>query len=1767
MMRSLFLAGVLLAFLNAQAEGQPLAQRIVHVEGDGPTARATALAFSPDGRTLYAAGYDKVVRVWERKGDQKTFTLAPHAYRVPIGPGLGGVLNALAVSPDGKWLAATGLGVGRDDAGFGEQGPVYPADATPSASRLDRGTVYLFDLRPGSRDVHYLRAATGVGYALAFLPVGKDGRSYLVSAALDPETRDGQLCLWDVNKAVSGEDGNLAEQTLPRLASTLPPQLAVHRYGERPTQVRTAIAWSDGQFRVWDVATQNVAKLADGSPLANSTAAFLGSGKWLTGGYDSQAGYLHTWDEERTTGLPTSAQVRRLRDEAYGFQVPRSLAILPEKRVAMVTQSRRANSNEIRYELQILDFDDLKSQGTVDLWPKAAAASAPIFAASPNGSHVAVAGGGQRGVRVYRVDDIRPGKDATPQVLSSAGVLIRSVAFVRQGKRTGLLLSERPAGKLGRTIDMARTDLLLDPAQGGLSRDPAGQKWELAHPLGWTLEQDANTLQWSGPKRTNGKVALRLDKDEKVTAAALLPPLSEGLPPLLAVATWNAGTGEPLLIVHEANSGARLRLFKGHGEPIQSLAASDDGRLLASAADDHTVSLWSLTDIQDILGKHGTLDGLRLRFNERTQTLILDDVKDAAARAGLLKGDRIQGLGLPGGDRPLADLTPLKFYETLWHFTLPRTSVDLHVIRQDGPVKKVPLETTQGMDDRKPLLTLFLASKPGAKVPEWIGWTPTGLFESGGQQVEKYVGWYFNPSELGKPVQFASLREYREIHEERQLVVLLLEHATLGAVEKRRAIPRPNASLQLNGPRVERLAANEWLVRDSQVEVQLVVRGPSLKDGQLATATLEINGREETFDLLNDASGQTLSRTLTLPRGANSLSAVVRSRNPNHEPATAKLTVLRALPRPTIEVKDPTDDSQILGDGVVIVRDPEVALRASASPNAVLNRLEVNGRAVDAKLPGVRIDEKLRLREGENVLLIAAVPAERDRRVEPYEIAERTLTVLYQKRDSAPVPLFTAVEVDPGTTRARRLRVESGRPILVDSRSLRILGTVPAPMKLSRVALKPSEGVQLVEPMKTPGAAVFDLDQRVVLADQPGRLQEFVLEAQTATSETGKATLKVEFRPALPDLELAPLPPTLTEGENRPGGAELEVRGFLTPPNDAYPFDVLLQVFHRRSPGEPETADPPIVKALARTTGEDGAPVSLGTVPIRPGVNRIEASVRNRWRTPERTVVESVTYRRPPFLLNVQATPPTNRPFTTLTAEVDAPADLPVKPEHIRVNDSPPLAERLKLIETKRPGGASSRWQIQIQDVALSRKGANAIRLQVENADGSASKETRVDLAFDPAAPILFTVAGSGQVREPRYELKLTIRSFKKALRRVDVLADGMFLARLDPRTQQTDAQGFFQLERTFSGELTRGTTTFRIEAENESGFASETASVTYLPPPVRLVIEPPTEEAKTDALRFTGRVVWSDTREPRQVEAELKRKIRIAVNGFRQQTVLGDIRFSKGTLEFTAEAVLNQPVNHVQIRTPGLPLESGDRHAFALASAKPRPLGALRVLVVDAFAGRQREEPLERLTRTALRVAPSGGGRLNNGVFANVVSYPFAPQRLVPVAIPYLRRESVQLLLDQMNRDAGANDLLLVYWNGLEGVYEGKHYLLTSVSRNRPAVEWPEKALPMRDLLGADGLGARIVLLDTVPTGSADELTDYGDDRAALLRWIWPTGKTPPLGLLAALQAAGNGKSRVTLRDVTSARPDLGEQPSAEVQGNLDRIPHLAEIPLIGAR
>ncbi|HVS40232.1 MAG TPA: hypothetical protein VMS17_32035, partial [Gemmataceae bacterium] len=161
---------VIIACLSAAALAHAEPDKVfLRVEPRGPMGVLNAVAFSPDGDRLYAAGYDKVVRVWKNNGG--TFEPAT-VYRVPVGPGLDGTINALAVSPDGAWLAVGGLGLMRGRADFRTFGMVFPVLGAVTPKMLeDEGTIFVFDLKSNDANpkVKTLRGHSGAVLSLAFL--------------------------------------------------------------------------------------------------------------------------------------------------------------------------------------------------------------------------------------------------------------------------------------------------------------------------------------------------------------------------------------------------------------------------------------------------------------------------------------------------------------------------------------------------------------------------------------------------------------------------------------------------------------------------------------------------------------------------------------------------------------------------------------------------------------------------------------------------------------------------------------------------------------------------------------------------------------------------------------------------------------------------------------------------------------------------------------------------------------------------------------------------------------------------------------------------------------------------------------------------------------------------------------------------------------------------------------------------------------------------------------------------------------------------------------------------------------------------------------------------------------------------------------------------------------------------------------------------------------------------------------------------------------
>src|SRR5262245_3451851 len=90
----------LMAQASAVGAQQP---PVLMLDTGGNVGLVNRVSSPPDGKHLISAGHDKVIRVWDWQAGRTVRTL-----RGQVGAGDEGRIFAMALSPDGRWLAAAG---------------------------------------------------------------------------------------------------------------------------------------------------------------------------------------------------------------------------------------------------------------------------------------------------------------------------------------------------------------------------------------------------------------------------------------------------------------------------------------------------------------------------------------------------------------------------------------------------------------------------------------------------------------------------------------------------------------------------------------------------------------------------------------------------------------------------------------------------------------------------------------------------------------------------------------------------------------------------------------------------------------------------------------------------------------------------------------------------------------------------------------------------------------------------------------------------------------------------------------------------------------------------------------------------------------------------------------------------------------------------------------------------------------------------------------------------------------------------------------------------------------------------------------------------------------------------------------------------------------------------------------------------------------------------------------------------------------------------
>jgi WD40 repeat protein len=1705
------------------------AKPVLQLEAGGPTAAVTAMVFSGDGKTLYVGGLDKVVRVWEVEAENKGAWALKRSFRVPIGPGVSGAINALALSPDGRWLAVGGRSVMRGESEFKQPGLVVPTKALSETMWLDSGTIHVFDLKnPAAGKV--LRGHKGEVRALAFGPE-RDGKPpLLVSAAMerDGETPYASVRLWD---AAKGGDA-LAVQKLPsKPLEKDRPALAVWHTGDGNTQVRAAVVWpsfelsdkvklddikdEQGHVYLWDAAAKGDAALQRWKTgPGNSTVALLGftndEPRVVTGsiskfGDNTMTGGLRVWRFSRDAD--TKGTVEReapfVLDRVRYW--PWALAPVSTKgdggfdRVAAVLQPASDSPDLVLTLTNLADPPSslaLKNTDRIHV---------PVIASAPRGKWLAVAGFKDRAVEIYAVDNLRAGPAAR---LVNKGIHYRKAVFVRRDKETGLWLSEDADAK---TLQ-GGTFFSFD--KRALAADAKG--WETDAPdragLKPVFTKDDKTQRFTA--RIGDYPKVTLEEGQEPTWYALRPPTKERKQGLFAVAHTNRSSAETYVTLFDLATGKPLRQFTGHLQDVRWLEFSDTHPLLVSAADDQTVSVWSFADLGAGVAM---IQGLVVGERDSKVVVLSAEPGSEAAKAGLKKDDVIEGFVEDGKVRAVK--SAVDFY---WTVNLKKPGDEIAV--KAAGREAVRVKTGQGVEERKPLLSLFVTRDRR----EWIGWTPGGPFDRSGDAAEALIGWHTNTGKPEEPVTFAAAKEYKgEFYKRDILKHLIAEGSLPEALKKLDEPPPPPPQLtpDVEGARREVEPSDLFHVRERAVKltarlnapyplapddvVQWQATGPG--DAKLPPKPMKrVGDREWEADL----SG--------LPWKRGEYRVEIQYRSDKHDKkASAPLTLRYQPPAPQLAGVVEKQAVTPGGETVVTVAEPKVAVAVTVTPAdgepAEVRFTRRGAKDMPKPRPVTKADsftQEFALDEGVNHLEIVAFNKNALDDSDPNERSVLRVEVRYQKPQKQPAPRIGALRLTP-PHRESFTDGDGNEVLVVDRPKVEVESAIQAenPLTLAEWSAG-GETVKLPLDPQSPNK----LAVRRTVELKPGKTTMLQVRAATKTSDPADATLWVVYRPLLPRVTIG-LPregATVFASKTTLGG------GFVLPPtSEKYEFEV-------RVVGQGKEKKP--VKAQVDEKGE----LWTTEVPLAPGKNTVEATVRSEWRPPV-TVSVDIEYRRPPLIERVGEIKIGDKPFVDIAARVWSPANVP--PLTVLIDN---VEKPAKITEGDKVNEDGLKlWIIEVKGVPVKvgEKWLKSLVLNVRNADGLSRAPATIDLKPPdkppPAVPpkVTLKIPDQDTTQQAKYHVKFVVTS-ESPLKSVEVWRGDRSVHKSDLKDVPKVGKQY-EWQEEVDVDLGWEANRLHVTAVNDGGTGrSAEAVVTVLRPPVRVVVEridvlgekgdvvktlEPVEQTK-ERVRFdvpqrafvflTGRVEWPDGRSG-QLDDQLL-KVVVNVNDSQQFPVALEARQPRTNRRtFRVPFVLTQKEkNRIDIKLPNLKEVVDSPREFTLDCAKPETRQRLHVLIVgvDVKDG----EALKR------RLLSEMGKDLPSGLQGEFTASPvFEKARLAAVLCGNVRKEAILGQLSAIERQIRTvqeqtklmNDVVLIYYQGGEGVDErGNRYLKTTLNEKFPDQPLELAALAYSDIPRIPGV--QVMLLNVTPgkSGAVASKTDVvpGDEHVGMICYKW---------------------------------------------------------------
>ncbi len=1747
---------------------------ILRVEAGGPVSFVTSLAFSPDGKVLYAAGRDKVVHAWvatETYDGVEEFVYRPElTWRVPVGPRFEGAINAIAVSDDGRWIAAAGQGRQSDPqvAGLRDSALLWPGTAMTTDMRLDEGTIYVFDTQ--TRKAISLRGHRGAVFALKFAPQQAGKPPVLVSAAEEYIKGDfaGAVRVWNLEQP---------EKSISALGGLPSPQgrrpgLSVWHSGPNPDDVRVAIAWGDnnrekqtGTFRVWDAA-QKTWSVRDTNPHALTVAAVPERNVLLT----AVAGDIGAWPLPPNNLLGSYQSLGKIDTRS----IPLEVALLKTRpqgnvdRVAFVIGAPNA-AGEWEVGLRIVDIPGERLlPGGVKLW------SGPLrivsVATAASGDMLAVTGNGQNEVLVYRTSDLLAGKAVPVQRLSGSSREQQFVAFAERGDHTGLILNAKARPHEDQQ-NLHTSDQVFDITARALSPDTNGWKIVSADRDGWQAVQvngengPALEIRKDGTRQRTIDLQAdnELDGVRTIDSWAVCGSTQHCPVPVVAVATVTAGI--PRLSLYNMQSGEELRQFTGHVEPIIDMAFSGDGRLLATASRDRTVSVWWLADIDDtLLGKHGLVRGLKLRDEEGK---ILVD----RGNADLSAGSQITGVW-----RRVADGSDVKVpFKSVWDFyryvsdLQPGDAVRLNVAGRNEPVA---VTVDQAIDERKPLFSLFF---PGGDEPTWIGWHPVGKYDAQGRDAESSLGWHFNTGDPKTPARFASTGEYRR----QNFAPGLLQHLIENGAPPEAEPPTPSMSLDIVAPQeglVYRDAPNRHLVArtgdlSAQLEIMCAVDDAVFAPdvfpvGNVKSLKWRLGGENEAFhdfNLTNDLTWEADLSTVPWQTGVREF--LVRLETDELPPRTyeIKQTLRFQRPAPTIKLDVPkshdrTPVKRFAFNAEITDRadDVNVTVKVTTWKDGRLQTETIGPDKFNDNGAQLLINHIDDLEPGDNRFEIIAANVNAMPGYEDIETARSTFTVEFIESGTPVISLNWVNEAD-----GRRGSEFRTGAVTVGQPGLQLSGKIKADIGLASAELVVlrDDKTESTKKLDVNGSEI-DFGETVSL--KPGA-QTVRLQATTKGGRTDRFDLAVDYVPP-PPFVLVTQPKRQRLSLTAPSEPRVEIMASLLSPEGVSLKDQQLDktaalfVNGTRVDGN-----------LKIVPSEDNPRRGelTATINVERGENRVEVVLKNQWGAESRTRLCDVQFKIPPQIGEVTLKQ-TKFPMAEAACEVKSPAELG-RPVISLIRNGQSLPD--DLFQVTQADDGSGIWQVTAGEIPLV-EGENTLVVSAKNRDGEIERSSNeIVVEAPPPLPTVRIISPTTDqaIQTPRVAVTFSVQS-ESPLKWVDVITrcaakgkESRIHVAPEVLPAEKDAFGEYQFVHNMEVELEPGEMNeILLEASNEGGISAaiEPVRLNVMQEPVRVVIDridvPETGGQPLRAIFQAGRNVFDRAAAEGQVQvfghvewssessapSPHQRFVCVSVNGFLRLANLDLSQIESGRANFQVPVVLNrEQENRIRIELP----QSVDETvpAYFADCEKPETRQHLHLVVLggtkDAAGGgdAQDEQRLLDETRKAFQIRNDA-----NSAFAAHTIHPLTGEN---ATITSVRRQfrRIKHEIERRIRQRQPNDVVIFVYQGKEVATTGADGFVLATHDNWVAPQSNESAISWNWLSRHfnNMPGAHLVFLESLP-GAPNMAREN----------LPGVHRLPNQGMLSLLRVVRNGIQRnsdLLLAVQQSASEILNEQQDAIVR------------------